>query len=162
MAEEQTGAVRAPDDALLADLRGMLDRLDPPPGWLIELARLSHGLRDLDLSVAEVVADSQTERPAVAVRAVTTSTEPRLLTVEADGLLLDLQVGDGPDGPEVAGQLVPGAPATVELRQPGRPTLTVRADPAGRFTATGLAPGPLALVCRWDRTGVLLSPWLLV
>ncbi len=34
------GAGRSPDHVLLDELRGMLDRVDPAPAWLLELARL--------------------------------------------------------------------------------------------------------------------------
>jgi hypothetical protein len=164
--EERTGvgreADRSDDLVLLAELRGMLDRVDPPPAWLEELARQSYGLRAVDLEVAELVADSQVDRPAVAVRATTGPAEPRLLSFEADGRLVDLEVSYGERGPELAGQLVPASSATVELRRPGRATLTVAADDRGRFTVTDLDTGPLSLVCRWAGSAVLALPWILV
>ena len=162
MAEERTGerAGRSQDHVLLDELRGMLDRVDPPPGWLVELARLSHGLRAVDLEVAELVADSQVDRPAVAVRATVAPTEPRLLTFEADGLLIDLQVTPGERGPELAGQIVPAAPATIELRQPGRPVRTVEADQLGRFVLEGLSTAPFSLLLRRAGAAPLALSWV--
>lgn len=164
MSEQRGRPGRDPegDRALLAELGRALDRYDPAPAWLQDLARLSYGLRAVDLEVAELVADSQVDRPAAAVRAATVTDEPRLLSFETAGLLLDVQVSPGPVGTDLVGQLVPPAPAAVDIRRPGHTTVTVTADAGGRFTATGLQPGPVSLVCRWPGSGGLVSPWLLL
>ena len=160
MDEQRTGTDRPDDAALLAELREMLDRVDPVPAWLEDLARLSYDLRTQDLEVAELVADSQVDRPAVAVRAEAAAAEPRLLSFEADGLLIDLQVSHRGRSQELAGQLVPGGRALVELRQPGRPVRRAEADELGRFGLESDAEVPFSLLVRRRGSAPVASTWL--
>lgn len=164
MGAERTGgagsAGRLDDDALLAELGGLLDRVDPPPAWLQDLARLGYGLRSVDLELAELVADSQVEEPALAVRGAAARTEPRLLSFEAEGLLIDLQISPGAVGIDLAGQLVPTLPAAVELRQPDRPVRRVQADRFGRFTLEALSDRPFSLVVVRPGMRPVASSWV--
>lgn len=148
------------DRELLRELGGVLDRADPPPGWMVELAKLSYDLRSLDAELAELVADSLVDAPSVAVRSAALA-EPRMLTFESDDLLVEVEVeADGHGGSTLTGQLVPAQPARVELRQPDRPHRSVQADELGRFVIEGLAAAPFSLVCHRPDGRPVASAWV--
>jgi hypothetical protein len=151
------------DDALLARLGESLSRVDPPPSWLVDLAKLSYGLGSIDVELAELVADSHVDEPALAVRAASTGTQPRLLAFESGDLAVEIEISFGADDVlSIHGQLVPPASATVEVRQPAHRPVEISADELGRFAAHGIAPGPLSVVCRWGDAAVLASTWVVV
>jgi hypothetical protein len=159
--EETIGSNEVQDRALLGAVRDMLDRVDPPPVWMVDLAKLSYELRSIDAELAELVADSRVDEPAVAVRAAATTAGPRMLTFESDDLLVEVEVGDdGRGGSLLTGQLVPPQPARVELRQPDRPPYFVEADELGRFAVDGLADAPFSLVCHRPDGRPVASVWV--
>lgn len=167
-----------PDDddedlALTNSFGEFLRRLDPPPPAAIELAQLSFGLRSVDSELAALVADSDLDLAAIAVRDGGPAGGPRLLTFE---------VGTGPeaDRPEaepeadvtdsgapaaieievtgsgqhrrVLGQLHPPGPATIELRRTADPApRRAEADDRGRFLIDLVGPGPVSIT--WHRPG---------
>ena len=149
------------DEALLGQLREMFARVDPQPPWLADLAKLSYDLRSIDVELAELVADSHVDEPALAVRAAATATEPRLLTFESDDLVVEVEVSQDERGRHLLiGQLVPAQAARVELRQPDQATVTVLTDELGRFSVSGLAAGPFSLVCHRADARPVASQWV--
>jgi hypothetical protein len=74
------------DEALLARVAEVFNRMDPVPDIAIELALASFGWRDLDAELVTLVADSHLDETLTAVRAETAGFSPRLLSFEADGV----------------------------------------------------------------------------
>lgn len=140
------------DRALLADLRDALDRADRPPRHLVDAARGSLDWLDPDAAVAELVSDSA-QAGAPALRA---AERPRVLTFDADGSTLVVEIRPGTrfrepgHARQVIGQLLPPGPADIQVRSAGGGTVDVRADEHGRFRTGGLPDGPFAIVCRYD------------
>jgi hypothetical protein len=154
------------DDALLARVAEVFNRVDPVPDIVIELARLSFGWHDLDAELATLVADSHVDGGPTAVRAGSaTGLGPRLLSFEAEGFALELEVTtDDPPGRQgvlrqLLGLLAPPGPARIEIRQPSG-TLSADADDEGRFSVTGLESGPFRLTCHRPDEPPVSTPWL--
>jgi hypothetical protein len=145
------------DEALMARIRDMFRRVDAPPAWLVEAAKLSYGLRDVDLELAALVADSEDES-AVGVRAA--GTTARMLTFDGEDLTIELELHAAGAGPAIIGQLVPPGPAQVDVHQVGGGA-SVQADDLGRFSVDSLGSGPCRLICRRSGHKPTATPWLL-
>lgn len=130
------------DGDLLAALRGVWDEVDSVPAHVLEAARGAFAWRDLDAELAELVLDSR-----LTDAGVRSADGPRLLTFEAPGLTVEVEVGVTATGRNLVGQLVPPGPAAVTVRCNG-PDRTVDADDLGRFSAAGVPAGPVSLLCR--------------
>jgi hypothetical protein len=120
----------ASDDELLAELAGVLDLVDAPPPDLVRAAKGLFALRTLDAELAELVHDSVEGEPAAA--GVRTGGQPRILTFEADGLTVEIEVDETPGARRLVGQLTPPGAAALELRTPEQ-TVHGDADDLGRF-----------------------------
>ena len=143
------------EDVLMGRLRKLFSRVDRPPAAAMELVRQSFGLRTLDAELAELVADSAVDHPAVAVRAGTP--EPRLLTFEAPDLAIEVQVGHG----GLVGQLIPPVAARIALHQPTTPEPHwTAADERGRFAVENLVPGPFRLTCHRRAERPVTTAWV--
>jgi hypothetical protein len=150
------------DDALMAAVAAMLERVDPVPPGVVELAKLSFGLRDLDSELARLVADSSRDPELVGFRAGST-TAPRLLTFEAGDLELEVEVGvddsaRGRDARRLLGMILPAGPARIEIHSVSGST-SVDVDDTGAFTALGLDPGPMRLTCHRPGVPSVSTPW---
>lgn len=133
------------DDELLRDLRRMLNHLDPVPPEVVAAARASFIWHTIDTELAGLVHDSVLDRDE---RAMVRGVEaPVLLTFEAPGLVVEVETVAAGGARRVLGQLTPGRPAAVEVRHRGG-TMEVTADELGRFSAEGVAAGPVSLRCR--------------
>jgi len=133
------------DEALLAELRAVVGRVDPVPPDAIAAARASFIWRTLDAELAQLTHDSVLDADRMAlVRGVST---PELLTFEAPGLTVEVETVATDDGIQILGQLEPPRSGRVEIRHAGG-TVGVDADHLGRFAAAGLRPGPVSLHCR--------------
>jgi hypothetical protein len=135
----------ADDISLLAHIREIYDELDPLPPEVVTAARRALAWRTVDAELAELTLDSLTEQAAVR-----SSTGPRLVSFEAESLTVDVEVGDTGDTGDtrrLVGQLVPPRPAQVTVRSASGEH-TVEANDIGCFTAEGIAPGPVSLLCR--------------
>jgi hypothetical protein len=144
----------ADDDALLAQLRAVVNQVDPIPQAVRIAARAAIEWRTLDAELAALVHDSASE-PAAALAVRGAATAPRTLTFEAADLTIEVEaeVVDEAGGMCLVGQLIPPQPAEVAVRH-GEELIAVRADERGRFVAHGVARGPVSLRCRLDdRTG---------
>ena len=134
------------DDDLIGDLRRVTSELDPIPEHVLSAARAAIGWRTIDAELAELIADSAVDEPALLVRGA--ATQPRSLTFAAAGLTIELEAElAAADDLRLSGQLVPPQPAEVTIRQ-GQALLALRADERGRFATRGIARGPLSLRCR--------------
>ena len=161
MSEDPTTAGDVQDAALLRAVGELLDRVDPPPAWAVDLAKLSFDLRTIDAEFAELVADSLIDEPLLAVRSASLVAEPRLLTFESEQLVVELELDrDERSRPLLTGQLIPAEPARVELRQPGQPARSVPADALGRFRVDELADGPFSLIVHRPGGRPVASQWI--
>jgi hypothetical protein len=134
------------DDALLAELRSVVGRVDPVPPGMVAAARAGFGWRTIDAELARLTHDSvvDTDRMAL-VRGVGA---PELLTFEGPGLTVEVEtLATAAGGLRLLGQLVPAQAGQVEIRHAGG-TTTVDADAMGRFAAEGVRTGPVSLRCR--------------
>jgi len=131
------------DLALIDELRAAALRLDPVPPSAVTAARESLALRRLDSWLAELTRDTTVDELALAgVRGA----PPRLLTFEADGLTVEVEVTATAGSVQLVGQLVPPQPARIEVHHRGGIS-EVRADELGRFSAGDIARGPTRLLC---------------
>ena len=155
--KNDTGA----DNALLAELRTAAKRLDPVPDAAVLAARSALAWRTMDAELAELTADALVDDEALAlVRSVEL---PALLTFEAPGLTLELELADTAGHRRLLGQLVPPHPARVEVRHRGG-RLEVAADELGRFAVDGFPSGPVSLRCEATGTAkglVVETDWFL-
>jgi hypothetical protein len=143
------------DDELLAHLARSLDELDPVPADALAAARAAVLLGRADEALAELVFDSLTADPVVAMRCAAV-VEARGLEFVAGGHRLDVELLD--DGGVVLGQLDPGDAARVDLETEAGVT-TETADDLGRFRFTS-ARGPLRLRITTTSGQVVLTPWI--
>lgn len=131
------------DDELERRLRALATEADPPPPLVVESAKAVFALRDLDAELAELVADSAVDDPAVLTRAVVS--DVRMLSFECGVIVVELDVEADPLSRRVRlSGLAVGAVGVVTLvRSDGRSTVDL-AD-GGRFVADDVEPGPLRL-----------------
>jgi hypothetical protein len=118
--------------------------------------------RPVDADVAELAYDSVADRSlAVAVRG---SEGIRLLTFEAQGLTVEVQVTALGTRRHMIGQLIPNRQARVMVRhQDG--IATVDADRSGRFRVDDLPSGPGSLRCHLggDQAGApVVTDWVML
>jgi hypothetical protein len=147
------------DADLLAVLHGIWDEVDPVPAHVLEAARGAFAWRDIDAELAELVLDSRLTEAGVR-----SAEGPRLLTFEAPGLTIEVEVGVTAGGRNLVGQLVPPGPAAVTIRCNG-PDRTLEADDLGRFSAVDVPAGPVSLLCRragTDATADLATSWVTI
>ena len=140
--------VQHPDEAdqeLLATLRTVVQLADPVPERVQEAARASFTWRTVDAELAELAYDSLLDDDRLA--GVRGDEATRTLTFEGPSYTVELEVAEEGDGRRLLGQLVPPAAATIEVRHSGG-LLRLGADEVGRFSATGVAAGPMSLRCQ--------------
>lgn len=138
-------------DLLEEELRQAAAVLDPVPEGLVQLALDAYALHDLDARIAELAFDSLVD--GLPVRGVRDA--PRMLTFQAGGLTLDVEVtGEG-----LIGQVLPPQSARIEVLAGPRSARPVEVDTLGRFTSEAPPAGPFALRLR---TGdeVIVTQWL--
>lgn len=124
-------------DALEEELRRAASVMDPVPPGLRRAAVEAFALVDLDAKIAELSFDSLMEGAAVRSEGA----EPRMLTFEAGGLTVDVEVMGG----ELIGQVLPPQQARVEVLSGPRTAIPLSTDARGRFRCDGLVTGPFAL-----------------
>ncbi|MEV6850369.1 carboxypeptidase-like regulatory domain-containing protein [Actinoplanes sp. NPDC051411] len=128
------------DDELAARLGRLLGEMDPVPDQVVEAAGASLGWRALDTQLARLVAESLETAGAVRGGGVW------LLTFEADGLTLEIEVSRSGDRLRIVGQVVPPRSARLRAEQPGT-TTEATADELGRFSMPDLPAGPTRFTC---------------
>jgi hypothetical protein len=149
-----------PDDTKLEEqLRETAARLDPVPPRLLRAAVDSYTWRTVDSDLAELVFDSLADDHVTLVRG---REHARLLSFEAGGLSIDVQVtGSGPDR-RIVGQLAPPQRAGVKIRQ-GLNVTGLNADELGRFSGP-LRKGPFSLLCSTgtDPDRPVVTDWIAI
>lgn len=125
------GAPDAADAILLAELAAVLREYTVPPREVVEAAKQSFPWRTVDAELAALTFDSLLDAEPVLARS---AAQPRILTFEAPGLTIEVEVDTGRSARRMLGQLVPGQAAELELRSGGEVVTTGTADQLGRFT----------------------------
>jgi hypothetical protein len=146
------------DEELEEELRRVVGAVDPVPPQLVAAAQEAIGWRTIDDEIAELLHDSSSEPALAGVRAEEAT---RVLSFAGERVSVELEVsGSGPLR-TLIGQLVPAAPARIEIRHADRVT-TVAADERGRFSAADVPAGNISLRCLVDEPGrrALATPWL--
>ncbi|MFC8834467.1 hypothetical protein ACFT8V_14880 [Streptomyces griseoincarnatus] len=139
------------EELLEEELRQAASLLDPVPPALLQSAVDAFALRDLEARVAGLTFDSLVD--AIPVRGAAAA--PRMLTFTAGEATLDVELTE--DG--LIGQVLPPAPARIEVLTGSRPATTATADDMGRFTAPVTPSGPFALrLHTTDET--VMTEWL--
>lgn len=145
------------DDAeLLAELRDLLEAVDAVPEAVLNAARGSYTWRTIDAELAQLAYDSAVDFDLAGVRS---GTAGRLITFETDAVTIELDVEPAQGGYRVVGQLAPPQEAGVAIRH-SRGMTPVGADALGRFSAEGIAPGPLGVRCELADGSVVVTDWL--
>jgi hypothetical protein len=131
-------------EATFKRLAELVRSADPVPSEVVAAAKESFTWRSIDEELAELVYDSTFDGDLLAgVRAG--GTVGRQLTFEAPGLVLEVEVLDGPDR-ELTCQIVPPQPATLELRHRNG-SICLERDDFGMFHMTEVPVGPVSLRC---------------
>lgn len=139
----------AGNGALVEQVRAVFDEFDPVPAHVIGAALGSLAWRDIDAELARLVADTADARSAelAGVRGGGSDGDvqhARLVTFEAAGMTVEVEVIQTGDRRRLMGQLIPPTAADVQILTPGGDQ-TVRADDLGRFVAEGVPAGPAGL-----------------
>ena len=147
-----------PDDLLLDELATLLGPQHEPPPEVLHAAREVFTWRTVDAELAALTYDSLLDEAPVGVRA---AAQPRILTFEAEGLTIEVELDATPSGRRLLGQLVPAQAADLELLADGQVVATCVADELGRFVVT-LPPAPsrrVVLRCRLADGTVVVSEY---
>lgn len=160
MTEEVQGMDEA-DVRLLAALRQVAGTADPVPVAVVRAARESLTWRSIDAELAELAYDSLLD-DALLVGTRSDAT-PRSLTFEAADLVVEVEVVDAGAQRRLLGQVVPPGPADIQVRHSGG-MIRVPADEVGRFSAAGVAAGPVSLRCLvvGHEDAAVETPWVVV
>jgi len=140
----------AQGDALLVELGGLLDRLDPVPPELIDQARQIFCWRSVDAELAELSFDSLLDRDlALAVRSGDAILGPRMLgfgaVVDGEDLSIEVEVSAMDGQCTMIGQLEPAGATTISVQARDGGVVEVPVDEVGRFTVRPVPSGPVRL-----------------
>jgi hypothetical protein len=145
-----TSAARG-DAALLIELGGLLDRLDPVPPELIHQARQIFCWRSVEAELAELSFDSLLDRDlALAVRSDDSSVlGPRMLgfgaVVDGEDLSIEIEVSAIDGRYTMVGQLEPAGATTIGVQARDGEVIEVPVDEVGRFVVPQVPSGPVRL-----------------
>jgi hypothetical protein len=135
-------------DPLMPEVRDVVDKADPIPGLVIAAAKASFTWRTIDSELAELVADSADPLSVgFAEAGVRSDAIARLLTFEAAGLVVEVEVAEEGPSRRLVGQLVPMAGADVVVRW-NTGTAATTADRLGRFVVADIPAGLVSLAVR--------------
>jgi hypothetical protein len=141
------------DDQLLATLREAVREADAVPAEFIEAGRAAFAWRNFDAELAALIYDSQRE-PALTRNSDTATL--RALTFASPRLTIELEItADG-----LIGQIVPIAPAEIDVQPRTGDTTTIPADDLGCFTIRPMPAAPFRLRCRVGTTVDILTSWI--
>jgi hypothetical protein len=149
------------DGQLLAALGEVLHTSGPPPDWSVELAKATFGLRAADAELAVLTSDSGVAGGQSALRS---AAAPRLAVFDATDLSVEIQIEAGPRAGSwrLVGQLIPAAPAGIQVRQAPAEPFWVDADDLGRFAVDQLRDGPLSLICERSGLPPTVTQWIAI
>jgi hypothetical protein len=144
------------DEIILALLQKGFEESDPVPADVADFAKAAFTWRDIDAELAALDFDSADENVPAGVRSTTTV---RMMSFQAGQWMIDIEYD------EAAGRLIgatsPPARYSVDLHTSGA-NFTTESDDLGRFTADGIAPGPLGMVLRFTRGQVVKTQWVVL
>jgi hypothetical protein len=147
------------EDALLDELRRVVQQVDPVPEHVVAAARASLSWRTFDDDLAELLHDSSTESSVSGMRA---DDRGRVLSFEGEHLALEMEVSGTGSERALAGQVTPAGPGRVEVRHRDG-VQTVEVDERGRFSAAEVPAGTVSLRFHAGAAGQsrsLTTPWL--
>ena len=150
-------------EPLLAELGEVLDRADPIPDAVVAAARSSFVWRTIDAELAELSADSHLTSGGVrSGGASTTAGAARLLTFEATGIDIEVEVNETGGARQLMGQIVPVGEAHLTVRWVGGER-AVDADVAGRFTVADIPAGAISIaITRPGSTRAVVTSWVII
>jgi hypothetical protein len=128
-----------PDDALLAAIRAMYDRLDPPPPDLTERVRFALSLENLEVELLRM------EQELLAGAGARGEERARTVTFSSQSLAVMVTLAEDAGGTRIDGWIAGGGGLRVELRRPGS-ARRAHADEEGRFVFEAVAAGIVQLV----------------
>jgi hypothetical protein len=148
-------------DPLLTELRSVLDKADPVPDAVLAAARASFTWRTIDSELAELSADSRDALTSAAgTRAV--GGAARLLTFEAPGVEIEVEVAETGSTRRLTGQLVPPESAQITVRWVSG-SIETRADEFGRFTVDGVPAATVSLtIIRPAAPHPVVTSWIAI
>jgi hypothetical protein len=141
------------DDQLLAALREAVRDAHTVPDEFIEAGRAAFAMRNFDAELAALIYDSERE-PALTRNSDTAAL--RALTFASARLTIELEIT--PDG--LLGQVVPTAPAEIDVETGAGDITRVTADEMGCFTIRPMPAEPFRLRCRVGPTVDILTSWI--
>lgn len=148
------------DEGLLAVLHEMLGERGAAPGWSVELAKGSYGLRTIETELAAVTSDSELTTTRSVLRA---DGGPRFVVFDAAALSVEIEIEAGSRAGRwhLVGQLMPAGSARIQVRTGAEPAW-VEADDRGRFAADDLVSGPLSLICVRQGQPATATAWITI
>jgi hypothetical protein len=126
------------DRALLDELAALLRGQNEPPPEVLHAARETFTWRTVDAEIAALAYDSLLDDAPSTVRA---AAQPRILTFEADGLTIEVELDATASGRRLLGQLIPAQAADLELRSGEDVLASCASDDFGRFAISLPARG---------------------
>lgn len=144
------------DLRLLAEVRSVLDEVDPVPAAVLTSARAALTWLTIDAELAALAEDS-----ALASAGVRSTALTRSLTFESDAGVLAFEVSGDGDARQIVGQA--DRPADLTVRHNGEP-ITIATDEQGRFRIDGVLAGPVSLRCVFRDTpeSPIVTSWIVV
>lgn len=122
---------RPGDDALVAELRAVLDQVDPVPPVVVEAGRAVLGWRRLDADLAELLADSALEAEVGARAGRALARDVRFASADLE---VDVAIHYEDGRLRLVGQIAPPSAATIEVHaDDGTVVGAAEADALGRF-----------------------------
>lgn len=151
---DDDSSLHRPDLAEHGDLLRLiadgLDRVEPLPPHLLELAYNARDLSAVEAELAELVFDSLTvAQPMRSDREL----EARFLSFANENITLDLSLLT--DGRSIVGEISPAAASEVLLEVAGEDPIAFPVDELGRFTATSDR-----VTFRLRVSGLLITQWI--
>lgn len=143
-------------DPLLVQLRDVAELADPIPEAVLTAARAAFTWRTIDAELAELTADS-----LLAAAGVRASQAARLLTFNAPGVEIEVEVAVTGGARRLTGQLVPVASAELTVRWGDGATSTT-SDDLGRFTAHDVPAGLVRIEIRRPSQAPIMTSWVTI
>ena len=144
------------DRRLLAELRTVLEQVDPVPDAVVTSARAALTWLTIDAELAALAEDT-----ALASAGVRSSGLSRSVTFESDAGVLAFEVSGDGDVRRIVGQA--DRPADLTVRHNGDP-ITAATDEQGRFRIDGVLAGPVSLHCVFRDTpeSPIVTSWIVL
>lgn len=145
---------------LAAELRSVYDAVDPVPPEVVAVAYGALAWLSIDADLATLVADSaDTDDRHAGVR---DGGGARLVTFEANGVVIEVEVAETGDTRRLLGQVIPATTGSVVVETPQAAT-AVDVDSLGRFSTAGVRRGPVRLTCQLrDSDQHVATSWITV